>query len=406
VWNAYYRIIAQANLVIENVPKIDPMDEAQKNKVLGEAHFLRAWAYFAVVRLWGDVPLITKPQTAASEDFMPVRAPQEEVYNLIVQDLLTAETAGLPWVDVTGRVSLAAVKAQLSRVYLTMAGYPLQKGSTYYQQAADKAFEVIEYANNHPQEINLFDTYASLRDVTKENQLELLFSVQFQDNVEGNPLNNYLPNGKPVTVFGGWTGTSVPTRSFYDSYEAGDLRTADHVGYFYTTYFTNGSGAPFDLNGPYIFKYFNTVAFGSEGQPGTGRNDLNVMAIRYAEVLLLYAEAKNEMGGPEQTAFDAFKRIRDRAQLTTPALGTYTQESFREAVLRERWHELCYEGITWFDMVRLRKVYNEDTDGFDDFVGHVNKSSNQALQAKHLLFPIPAQEILNNPNLGENNPGY
>jgi hypothetical protein len=131
------------------------------------------------------------------------------------------------------------------------------------------------------------------------------------------------------------------------------------------------------------------------------------MQIRYAETLLLYAEAKNEAnGGPDQTAYDAMKRIRDRADLVTPALGTFTQATFREAVWRERWHELCYEGITWFDMVRLRKVYNEDTNGFDEFVGHVNKSSNQTLQSKHLLFPIPTQERLNNPNLGDDNPGY
>lgn len=407
LWNAYFRIIAQANLVLENVPNITPMNEAQKNKILGEAHFLRGWAYFSVVRLWGDVPLITKPQTASSEDFMPSRSSQEDVYNLIVEDLTAAEAAGLPWMDESGRVSMAAVKTQLARVYLTMAGYPLQKGASYYDLAANKAYEVITYSNSNTGVINLFDDYEDLRSVAQENKLELLFSIQFQDVVEGNPLNNYLPNGKPVTVFGGWTGTSVPTLSFYESFEPGDRRTEDRVGFFYENYYTNGSGALFNLNSPYIFKYFNRTAFGTQGAPGSGRNDLNVMQIRYAETLLLYAEAKNEAnGGPDQTAYDAMKRIRDRADLVTPALGTFTQATFREAVWRERWHELCYEGITWFDMVRLRKVYNEDTNGFDEFVGHVNKSSNQTLQSKHLLFPIPTQERLNNPNLGDDNPGY
>lgn len=139
---------------------------------------------------------------------------------------------------------------------------------------------------------------------------------------------------------------------------------------------------------------------------GTAQNNLDVPQIRYAEVLLIYAEAQNEVGGPVQDAYDAFKRIRDRATLVTPDLGTYDQTSFREAVWRERWHELCYEGITWFDMVRLRKVYNETTNGFDEFVGHVNKSSNQALQAKHLLMPLGVQEMLNNPSLKTQNPGY
>lgn len=406
-WNGLYRVIANANLVLEKVPPITPMDETQKKKILGEAKFLRAWAYFSAVRLWGDIPLITMPQTATSEDFFPNRASVEEVYNLIVQDLTDAEAAGFAWMDPSGRVSLAAVKSQLAFVYLTMAGYPLQKGASHYKLAADKAYEVISYANANPGTINLFPNYADVHSVTTENVVEHIFMLQYLADVAGNPMENMFPNFKPVSVYGAnGTGSSVPTLSFYQSYEAGDRRAKNQEGYFYTSYFTNGDGAPFDLGAPYIFKHFNVVAFGSPGKKGTARNDLNVPLIRYAEVLLTYAEAKNEGGGPDQTAYDAFKKIRDRAQLTTPALGSYTQASFREAVWKERWHELCYEGITWYDMVRLRKVFNETTKGFDDFVGHINKSSNQALQEKHLLMPLGVQEMQNNPNLKPQNPGY
>jgi hypothetical protein len=90
----------------------------------------------------------------------------------------------------------------------------------------------------------------------------------------------------------------------------------------------------------------------------------------------------------------------------TPSVGEYTTDTFRDAVLRERWHELCYEQITWFDMLRLRKVYNEITNGFDNFVGHKNLSSNQTLQEMHYLMPFPLPEMQNNPNLTPNNPGY
>ncbi len=405
-WNGLYRVIANANLALDKIPAITPMDEALKKRKLGEAQFLRAWAYFYAVRLWGDVPLVTKPQTATSEDFYPSRAPQEDVYKLIVGDLLAAEAAGLPWMDATGRVSLAAVKAQLSKVYLTMAGQPLNKGAAYYKLAADKAKEIIEYSNANPTVINLFSTYADVHSVAQNNKLEHLFEIQYNADVASNPMDNYYPNFKAVTVNGpGGTGSSVPTLAFYNSYEAGDLRAKDQVGYFYTTYYTNGSGAPFNLGAPYVFKHFNVTSNGTQGTPGSARNNLNVPQIRYAEVLLIYAEAQNEAGGPTQDAYDAFKKIRDRAKLTTPAIGTYNQASFREAVWRERWHELCYEGITWFDMVRLRKVYNETTNRFDEFVGHINKSSNQPLQAKHLLMPIGVQELLNNPNLKQN-PGY
>lgn len=402
-WRAIYRLIAQTNLVLEKVPPITPMDEAQKTSILGEARFLRAWAYFYAVRLWGDVPLVLTPQSVDSEDFFPVRTPQEEVYNQILADLKTAESAGLPWMDASGRVSTAAVKALLSKVYITMAGEPLNKGEEYYQLAADKAKEIID----NPGSIDLFDTYPEVHDESLGNTKEHIFSLQYNALVTDNPMDNMYPNFKPVSYRGpSGTGSTVPTRSFYNSYEDGDIRTVDQEGYFYTSYYTNGNGAPFDLGAPYIFKHFNVTANGSPGKPGTAQDNLNVPMIRFAEVLLLYAEAQNEVSGPTQDALNALKRIRDRAGLTTPALGAFNQADFREAVWKERWHELCYEGITWFDMVRLRKVYNETTNDFDDFVGHVNLSSNQDLQEKHLLFPIPIQEMLNNPNLTPQNPGY
>lgn len=406
-WNGIYRVIANANLVIDRVPGIPMMDEIKRTQVLGEARFLRAWAYFYAVQLWGDVPVVTKPQNIYSEDFSPVRAPKEDVYKLIVDDLVAAEAAGLAWTNTAGRVSQAAVKSLLARVYLTMAGFPLSRGTSHYKLAADKAFEVITYANANPTLINLFATYDEVHRESLKNRVEHIFMLQYNTLVAGNPMENMLPNFKAVTFAGsGGTGSTVPTPSFYRSYEAGDLRTKDREGYFYTSYFTNGNGALFELNAPYIFKHFNTTAFGSSGVAGTRNNNLNVPLIRYADVLLLYAEAQNESGAPSQPAYDAFKRVRDRAKLTTPTLGTYTQASFREAVWRERWHELCYEGITWFDMVRLQKVYNETTKGFDNFVGHVNLSTNQPLQAKHLLFPLGTQEMLNNPNLKPQNPGY
>ncbi|GAA4463157.1 RagB/SusD family nutrient uptake outer membrane protein [Nibrella saemangeumensis] len=406
-WNGLFKIIAQANQVIDRVPAINPMPEAQKKKVLGEARFLRAYAYFNAVQLWGDIPLITKPQTAGSEDFLPARASKEDVYKVIVEDLLAAEAAGLPWMDVSGRATMAAAKTLLAKVYLTMAGFPLSKGASHYKLAADKAFEVITYANANPGVINLFTNYEDLHREATENRIEHLFMVQYHATVAGNPMDNYFPNFKPVTFNGpGGTGSSVPTLSFYNSYEKGDLRAKNQEGFFYTSYFTNGSGAPFELGAPYVFKHFNRTALGTAGAPGTRQNHLNVPVLRYAETLLIYAEAQNEVGGPTAEAYAALKRIRDRAQLTTPDLGSFSQTTFREAVWRERWHELAYEGITWFDMVRLRKVYNETTNGFDNFVGHINQSSKQALQEKHLLLPLPKQEMLNNPNLKTQNPGY
>jgi len=401
-WRGVYRVIANANLVIENVPGI-PMDENYKSKILGEAHFLRAWAYFYAVRIWGDVPLILEPQTFSSTNFYPARNAQDEVYNQIVEDLKFAENVGLLWTDPSGRVSESAVKSLLSKVYLTMAGQPLNKGITYFDLAATKAKEVIDNAGS----IDLFSTYKEVHDESLNNTVEHIFSIQYNAEVAENPMGNMFPNFKPVTYRGpSGTGSTIPTVDFYNSYEVGDLRAKDQEGYFYSTYYTNGSGASFDLGAPYIFKHFNVTANGTFGVSGTAKDNLNLPIIRFAEVLLIYAEADNEVNGPGQNAYDAFKKIRDRAQLTTPLLGAFDQVSFREAIWRERWHELCFEGITWFDMVRLRKVYNTTSNGFDDFVGHVNPNSNQALQNMHLLFPLTKSEMINNPNLRPQNPGY
>lgn len=409
-WNGLYRVIAQANLALDKIPGINPMDEAQKKRTLGEAAFMRAWSYFYAVRLWGDVPLILKPQTAASEDFYPGRTSIDSVYNQIVADLKMAEESGLPWMDASGRVGLAAIKTELAKVYLTMAGYPLEK-SEYYRLAADKAKEVIDYSTANPAVVNLFTTYNDLHDVVDNNKIEHLFEVQYLADIEGNPLQSLmLPNNslaKNISAFGSGVGSSIPTPSFYASYkkfEPTDKRT-DEQQFFFTSYFVNGNGDPFPLGSPYIFKHFDVAGHGAPGKAGTGRSNLNIPQIRFAETLLIYAEAQNKAdGNPNTAAYDALNRVRSRANL--PALSGLSSNAFEEAVWRERWHEFSYEGITWFDMVRLKKVYNEDTNGFDNFEGHINKNSGAALQKKHLLFPLPIQEMRNNVNLRPQNEGY
>ena len=401
-WNGLYGVIAQTNLVLEKVPGINPMDVSQKSKILGEAKFLRAWSYFYLVRLFGDVPLITKPVTTGSPDFLPSRTSKEQVYTQIVTDLTEAETAAIPMAETTGRVSLGAVKSLLAEVYLTMAGQPLNKGASHYHLAATKANEVIASAA-----FSLFPTYNDIHALANENKQEHIFEIQYLVGVADNPNQTcLLPNFKDVSAYGTEIGSEVPTNQFYNSFEAGDNRTVDRQGFFYTSYYDQGYLALKNLSAPYIFKHFDIIAHGTLGTKGTTQSSLNWPQIRYAQVLLTYAEAQNEVGGPTAAAWNALKLIRDRAGLTTPAIGTFTQATFREAIWRERWHELCYEQITWFDMVRLRKVYVESSQGFDNFVGHKFPDNNATLADKHLLFPLPLAEMQNNPNLTPQNPGY
>ncbi|WP_138475783.1 RagB/SusD family nutrient uptake outer membrane protein [Dyadobacter bucti] len=391
-WQQYYRGIGNANLSIAKIPGI-AMDAAESKRLLGEAHFLRAWYYFTLVQLFKDIPLITEPVALESEQLRPSQANPEDVYNLIVEDLKTAEASGLPWVDQTGKVTLGAVKSLLAKVYLTMAGYPLEKGAAYYDMAAKKAEEVID-----SKQFKLFASYADLHDPAKKNIEENIFMVQFRTQIlPGNWQELIIPYNKGISAYSAETGGIYATNEFVKSYDPADLRAKE--GQFFFTKFTNESNRNqvVDLGGYFIYKLFDVAA-----QTTTANSDLNWSLIRYADILLTYAEASNEVSGPTAKAYDAVNAIRTRA--TLPNLAGLAKDKFREAVWKERWYELCFENVTWFDMVRLRKGFNLTTKQFDNYVGH-KFSYGPVLTERELVFPIPAYELNNNPNL-QRTPGY
>lgn len=391
-WQFYYKGIANANLSIAKIPGIS-MDAAEAKRLMGEAYFLRAFYYFNLVQMFGNIPLILDPVDLQSEQLRPSAATPEEVYNRIVEDLKMAEAAGLPMTDVSGKVSTGAVKSLLAKVYLTMAGYPLQKGAAYYDLAAKKAEEVID-----SKQFKLFASYDDLHNPAKKNVEENIFMIQFKTQIlPSNWQVSIIPYNKNISAYSDETGGIYSTGDFVKSYEAGDLRAKEKQ--FFFTKFTNESDRTkeVDLGGYFIYKHFDNVA-----QTSSANSDLNWPVIRYADVLLMYAEASNEAGGLSAKAYEAVNAIRTRAQL--PALTGLTKDTFREAVWAERWHELCFENITWFDMARLRKAYNVTTKKFENYVGH-KFSYGPTLTERELLFPIPTAEIRNNTNLDQNK-GY
>jgi len=385
-WASYYKGIANANLSIAKIPTIT-MDAAAAKKILGEAYFLRAWYYFNLVQLFGSIPLVTEPISLTSEQLRPLQAPAEDVYKLIVEDLKTAEAAGLPWVDATGKVSLGAVKALQAKVYLTMAGYPLQKGAEYYTLAAKKAEEVID-----SKQFKLFTSYDDLHNPTKKNIDENIFMIQFKTQIVPGTWQGFIiPYNKNISAYSDETGGIYANADFVKSYDPADLRAKEKQ--FFFTKFTNQSDRNLEVNlgGYFIYKHFDVAA-----QTTTANSDLNWPVIRYADVLLMYAEASNEVSGPTAKAYDAANATRTRAQL--PNLAGLSKDQFREAVWKERWYELCFENITWFDMVRLRKAFNVGTKQFDNYVGH-KFSYGPVLTERELLFPIPTVELKNNTKL-------
>src|SRR5688572_17315760 len=193
----------------------------------------RALHYFWLVRLWGDVPLITTPILDWNDPNVTAsRSSTESVYQLIEADLLEAEAAGFPMTDGSGIASQAAVKSLLAKVYLTMAGQPMNKGAEYYQKAAAKAKEVIDYAVANPTKIGLFPKYNDLHDPSKENTREHIFMIQYASGIaNGNYQDKFLPNNTNITA-SGEVGTTVPTTAFLESYETGDKRTNEKGFYF------------------------------------------------------------------------------------------------------------------------------------------------------------------------------
>lgn len=379
--------ILYANLVLQKVPSIE-MDEELKNRILGEAKFLRAYYYFVLVRFFGDVPLILLPQTPG-DDLRPARTPKAEVYAQIIKDLEEAKEE-LPQREAyaaadIGRASKGAAAGMLAKVYLTLGDW--EKTVALCNEVTS-----LGYALN--------TDYASNFNPETENSIESLFEVQYI-----NPVNNFWddanqsswttnfmgPRDSPLTSVG-W-GWNQPTQEFVDAYEAGDLRK--DVTIFYE------GGPQFDgkdykasmsyVTGYSVRKFVLPAAYvptGSSGSP------LNWPVLRYADVLLMKAEALNELGRTTE-AEDPLNQVRERAGLD-PVSGL-SKDQFREAVLHERRMELAFEGHRWFDLIRVQNgVYGL---AFLHAIGKTNATE------KHLLFPIPQAERDVNPNLTQN-PGY
>jgi hypothetical protein len=391
-WDIPYRAIANANLAITHIPSI-PMDETQKSRLLGEAFFLRAYNYFNLVRLFGSVPLVLVPVDASSPELYPEQASAETVYGSIVSDLLEAERSALPWTDESGRATMTAVKSLLAGVYLTMAGYPLQKGSEYYALAAGKAKEVIDRGS-----CRLFPAYSDMRDPSQENRGEFIFMIQYHEGISENPLQEfYLPYNLDISYYSTEPGTIYATEEFIAAHEEGDRRIREKE-FYYTSFTSNANRSQTVEFGFYhIFKFFDMDA-----HLHTSRSSLNYPLMRYADVVLTFAEAQNESGTASEEAYYWLNQIRRRAELNE--LSGLSREQFREAVWKQRYFELAFENKIWFDMARTRKALNLETGTFDDYVGH-RFSYGPRLTARELLFPIPTSEKTNNTKLKQNE-GY
>ncbi|MEX2595257.1 MAG: RagB/SusD family nutrient uptake outer membrane protein [Anditalea sp.] len=377
-FNTVYIPMENINTVIANISGTTVINEALKNRFLGQMYFLRAYHYHYGVKLFGEIPLKTIP----TEDIGNVEVPKatvEEIYNQIVEDLQNAENSGLPWKDETGHASMGAVKTLLARVYLDMAGYPLLKGTEYYQKAYEKSQEVIASG-----EFMLFEGYSDLRDPANENRGEHILMVQRQSNVANSEMHNaVLPTAipSPGNIF---DSSLAPTIEFFDSYSSGDRRTED--GAFFYTY------EPGKVT---TYKYWDAETAVS---PPSGAN---IPVFRYADVLLMCAEAKANIDGgttSDPIAVDAYYQVRNRA---FPNLAKPASISVGD-VLKERIWELSFEYlITWFDLQRTLKTLDVENGEIVDLIGHKATTHLRPFQESDLYLPMPTEQVNLNPKLNE-----
>lgn len=380
VWRGYYRGIYRANLAIQNIPDIE-MDETLKARLIGENKFLRAYLYFNLVRWFGGVPLILDPLQPG--EYEQARDPAQEVYAQIIQDLEDA-AASLPasysGSDV-GRATSGAAKGMLAKVYLTRQDYP---------NAEQYALEVINSG-----EYELFPDYELLFQEAGENSSESVFEVQAEAfEIGGGGTQYNQVQGVRGTPNLGW-GFNRPSDDLVASYERGDPRR-DATILYVGEVLPDGSDIVQD-NPNMVNERYNQKAWVPEHPGGLGNGPGNIRILRYADVLLMAAEALNENGNSAQ-ALTYLNQVRARARgdrNVLPDISTTNQAELREIIWRERRSELAMEQHRWFDLLRQDRAAEVMKAVGKDFV-----------EGKHELLPIPATEIDLSGGLIEQNPGY
>lgn len=380
-WRQLYTGINRANIAIDQITPM-AIDTTLRNRLVREAKFLRGLFYFNLVRLWGDVPLVLHDATSTDLNSLKTnRTPLNEVYTQIISDLTAAEALPATYSGANlGRATGGAAKALLVKVYLTRKDW---------KAAITKAKEVI----NGPYGYALFDNFADVFNKTLKNTRESIFAAQFESN--GGLGNSSILMGASFTGFTGSVPADIPAdTSLYKLYSPNDTRRAVT---FYTTLTNPNTGQPYNFPTPYFSKYVDKTVLLTPSQSG-----INFPILRYADLLLMYAEALNEDEGPTADAYEAINMVRRRAFgkaiKTTDAtidLTGLTQASLRDAIYKERRLEFVQEAQRWFDLVRTGRLVQE-----------VSKvATKTAVSNKNYLFPIPQSEISLNAALTQNT-GY
>lgn len=382
-WKAAYKVINRTNTVLGRIDGIE-INAELANRYKLECKFIRALMYFNLVRVYGDVPLVLK-EISISESYDILREPKENVYNQIIADLKEAQ--GLPVSYSTaedGRATQGAAKALLADVYMTLHKYA--EAETILAEIINSGrYSLLE---NTPGSLNI-DGYKNVFSPVNHNSKEGIFEIQFLKGGYGegsNYANNFAPenSGTNVVTVGGTGGNNIPEMDIYNAYEEGDLRRDFSMS---LGYYDNRKNNEW-VESRYVCKFMDVPYQNNDASN-------NYPVIRYADVILMYAEALNQNGKTaEACKYLNMTRRRGFGYQTTETssvdLQTTDKAQFALMVEQERRVELAFENHRWFDLIRTGRAVE------------VMKSKGFSLNETNLICPIPQKQIDVNPKLTQN----
>lgn len=430
LWQNCYIGIDRANRLIANI-NLASMDNAQRNAILGEALFLRGYYYFLLVTRFGAVPMRLEPILSPKDAELP-RTEIAEVYAQILKDMKEAETKVAGSYSYASRVYKTVVQGVLARVCLHMAGNPLNDQSKYAealewtkkvkssnQHALNTSFDITYTFNGFSQ---IFINHAQDKYEVKESMWEVEFKGNRTDgyNENGRVGNNmgidFRGTGKLEADTGFCWGLTKATGMLYNLYGSYDTLRRDWAIGNYTYNNSTGARVPVvatNKHGRYPGKWRRSYELLTP--KNKNYTPINYPLLRYADVLLMFAEAENQVNGPTPEAYEAVNMVRRRAfnvALNVPHIHAdmpagLDKAAFQQFIEDERARELCFESLRRQDLIRWGKFITKMKDVSADFTSNAGSNAYGSLggrnvEQKHLLYPIPAAEITLNKKLTQN----
>ncbi|MEM7367415.1 MAG: RagB/SusD family nutrient uptake outer membrane protein [Bacteroidota bacterium] len=400
LWGGLYQAIARSNSAIQNVEVFDnpqTPDEMGFNDLAGHAYFMRAWSYFSLVRLWGDIPLWLELPSSGNVD--KAKSPTKEIYAQIMSDAQQAANL-MNGTSGSGYPQAYAANMLLAKVYMTLATAPADlqdAGLDYWQLAYDQAIQGYGMYELH-------NDYAELFTLAGENSSESIFELQIsQDAANSQMGRNYTPWKYKAAQHFGWFSVHADVFDYHlATYPEDTIRRgatylhgydrADN-GATVRVYPSNPSRNAFNNAHPYLFKFAE-----KDKSHSNQYNSQNIIVYRYAELLLMLAEISNELQNGEQLGY--VTQVLSRAGLSPQAGYVGNQDAFRDAIMDEYRFELIGEG---------EDAHNNRRRGFEYLLAHTilrhnnnpNFDSNVDLtlstdEAEVMSLPIPLSEINTN----------